>query len=296
MALNIDRGYHIQLKRTKLDVDSERIQNYPLLFGEPVYLENDNLLTMGPHLEEGTTGTNIPDCPAVKLVSQNLQDPDDEEKFVNVAENGVHFKNRTEENIVDATDNAANNIYPKTKLSAVVDDNSLSLDELLLRKVSIDPNTQVAYPSLGYDDDGVFVHEFEPEISDSGLPSTLVNVVNKKVSIDDDSAIVTDIYMGVDLGGIYVKVPPEEAEDLSYVQAYIDARLADLINNRMDAVESNIFYLQELIKNISPYHRGAQPPADQNKFWIDTAAVTGGLKICLDKINNTWSHVPVAYT
>lgn len=295
MALNTDKRYHIQVKRTKLSANNEKIEYYPLVFGEPVYLQNDERLVIGEAPEEGYTTTNISDCSAVKLVSQNLEDPDDSEKHINVVENGVYYKNRDTDDTVDTIDNSGHKIYPKTKLTAIQNDNGLRLDELLLRKVNIDKNTQVAYPSLGYDDTGVYVHEFTAEESGT-IPQTVVDIVNKKVSIDDNSAVALDLALGVDLGGIYVTIPPEEAKDLTYVQAYIDAQLNDMVENRVTALEGNIFYLQETLKNFSPYHRGSMPPTDKNKFWIDTASVTGGLKYCSNRQNNSWSHVAVAYT
>lgn len=310
MALNTDRRYHIQLKRTKLPSTNEKIENYPLVFGEPVYLQNDEMLVMGEAPAEGSTTTNMSDCNAVKLVSQHLQDPENVIKYVNVVENGVHFKNRGEDNSVDVTDNKAVSIFPRTKLTSVKDDNGLSLDELLLRKVNIDSNTKIPYPSLGYDEYGVYVYKFNEETASGDLSPSLVDIVNRKVSIDSGSAVndialgvdiaesqeLLPISMGVDLGGVYVTIPPEEAKDLTYVQAYIDAQLNDMIENRMTAVEGSIYYLQEMLKNNAPYHRGARPPEDKNKLWIDTASVTGGLKYCSDKQSNSWSHVAVAYT
>lgn len=315
MALNTDKRYHIQLKRTKLPITDEKIENYPLVFGEPVYLQNDERLVVGDAPKEGSTTTNIPDCNAVKLVSQHLQDPEDITKYIDVAENGVYYKNRdASSNVVDAIDNKGKTIYPRTKLTAVQNDNGLRLDELLLRKVNIDPHSKVDYPSLGCDDTGVYVYKFEAASTTGDLPQTIIDLLNGKVSIDSNSAVnnialgvdsvdsneedpgLLPISMGVDLGGIYVTIPPEEAEDLSYVQAYIDAKLNDMIENRMTAVEGNIYYLQEMLKNNTPYYRGSRPPEDKNKLWIDTASVTGGLKYCSDKQTNSWSHVAVAYT
>ena len=310
IQLNPEKLYRIQLKRTKLNEYPStetgkdpigEVSGYKVVFGEPVYLHDeygvnrdDGRLVVGPPLAENTTGTDIIDSPAVKMVSQSLTDPDDSTKTVPIVENGVHYKNKTAEDIVNLTDNRANTIYPITKLSAVQTDGTYDLSEFLLRKVRVDGQSDVTYPSLGYDDNGVYVDDFVPQ-STSSIGQTLADIVNTKVSIDNYDA-VGDISMGVDIAGVYVRIPGDEAEDLNYMQAYIDAQLNNFINARMTALEGNIYYLQELIKNIKPYHKGATAPADTNKFWIDTTTLTGGLKYCTDAVTNTWNHVPVAYT
>ena len=295
MAVN--RGkYHIQLKRTKLSVTDATIQSYPLVFGEPVYLDTDKRLTIGPPPAVGSTGTVIPNCSAVKLVSQNLEDPDDSNTYIPVVDRGVFYKNRTEENIVQLTDDTANKIYPITKMSAVTDDGTYTLSEYLVRKVNIDNVSLEPYPSLGYDSDGVFVDRFEPEQASADLGESLANIVNKKVSIDDSSAVTQDLSLGRDLYGIYVRVPGSSVDDMNYIKSYIDMMLDESINTRLLALESNVYYLQQLINNVGFVHVGSTPPVDTNKLWIDTTTLTGGLKYCSDKTNTVWSHVPVAYT
>ena len=357
--------YHIQLKRTRLVLDDQSdqtLQNYKLVFGEPVYLNNENRLTIGPAPATGRS-TPIPDCKAVKFVAQSITDPDNSEQQVSVVDNGVHYKNRDNRNIVNLTDNVANTIYPITTMAAVTSDGTYELSEYLIHKLNIDKTTLVASPSLGVDSLGVFVHEFTPvEVpNDLAINANLANIVNSKVSIDDDSAVVdylslgtgadiitgkyyydgrfyttaahtqeidpeigniyrdegslpdevyylyngdTDSYTlitnelaaGVDLIGAYVRINDGSAEELNYIKAYIDAMLANSLSSRLLSLEGNIYYLQELLNNINFLHVGATPPQENNKLWIDTTTLTGGLKYCSNKTTNTWSHVPVAYT
>jgi len=298
MAVNRNK-YHIQLKRTRLEVDTERIQNYGIVFGEPVYLNQEQRFVIGPAPAEGSTTTTIPDSPAIKLVSQTIEDPEVNSEtpvYVDLVENNTFFKNRTSENIVNLTDDDAYTIYPITKMSAVKGDGTYELSEYLLNKLNIDKTTQVPYPSLGVDSEGVFVDQFEPE-PPSEIES-LINIINSKVSIDSSSssAVTHDLSLGVDLYGVYVRFPPEEAEELNYIKSYIDMMLADSINTRLLALEGNVYYLQELINNIGSVYVGPTPPSDTNRLWIDTTVLTGGLKYCSNIATLTWSHVPVAYT
>lgn len=304
MAVNRGR-YHIQLKRTQLSPESNRIKNYGLVFGEPVYLKDvtndphDQRLILGPPPASGDTTTKISDCYAARLVAQKLADPDDSSKTVELIKQGTYFKNKTSDNIVNLTDDTANNIYPITKLSAIQTDNSFTLSELLLKKVSIDELSNVTFPSLGVDSEGIFVDDAVlPTPSGSGLPQSLVDIVNSKVSIDDDNgnAVVTDLAMGVDLVGVYVKIPDGAAENLNYIKNYIDMMLDNSINTRLLALEGNVYYLEELINNIGTIYVGPTPPANNSRLWIDTTTLTGGLKYCSNKTTNVWSHVPVAYT
>ena len=297
MAVNRNK-YHIQLKRTRVPANhsSNTIQNYGIVFGEPFYLQNENRLVMGKYVENGGKST-IPSNAAVKLVSQSLQDPDDSSKYVTVVEQGVHYKNRNEDSIVNLTDNIAEKIYPITKMSAVISDGEFELSEYLLHKVNIDKSTLVPYPSLGIDSDGVFVDDFDPAESSEGIPQSLVDIANSKVSIDDESSAVTqDISLGRDLYGVYVRIPGETAEELDYIKSYIDMILGDTLNNRLLAMEGNIYYLQKMINNIGSVYVGPTPPIDTNRLWIDTTVLTGGLKYCSNKTTVVWSHVPVAYT
>lgn len=301
MAIRRNR-YHIQLKRTQLELNSTEtpqdntLQNYGLVFGEPVYLNNEKRLVIGPVLAEGTTSTKIPDCEAVKLVKQELEDPDDNSKTVELVEQGVFFKNRSSEDVVNLTDNTAHKIYPIVKMSSIQTDGEYELSELLINKVNIDKATLVSYPSLGIDDDGVFVDQFEPEQSDPSIPQSMVDIVNQKVSIDTESSATIDISLGRDLYGIYVRIPGESADELNYIKSYIDMLLGDALNIRLLALEGNIYYLQKMINNIGTIHVGSTPPANTNRLWIDTTTLTGGLKYCSNKSTNAWSHVPVAYT
>lgn len=285
--------YHIQLKRTKLPYTSDTIQQYPIVFGEPVYLSNENRFVLGPP-SDSSQGTLIPNSPAVKLVSQNLQDPDDSSININLSENGVYFKNRNSStNVVDLTDNEANKIYPKTKLGAVVDDDGVQLSEILAKKVNVDLQS-ITYTSLGYDSTGVFVDQFTPETT--GYEQSLLDIINKKVSVDEGSVVQYDLSLGQDLFGVYVRVNDETVDEMNYVKSYIDLMLDDSINNRLSTMESSILLLQQQISSISGLYVGNEPPADTNRMWLDTTAVTGGLKYCYDKNNNLWSHIPVAYT
>lgn len=289
--------YHIQLKRTKLPVGSSTIQNYGSVFGEPIYLNNEKRLTIGPPPVEGTRSTPIPNCSAVKLVSQNLQDPDDSLKYVSVVEQGVHYKNRNSEDVVNLTDNTAHKIYPITTMSAILSDGTYELSEYLLNKLNIDVSTLVPYPSLGVDNVGVYVDDFEPVVpQEVSINQTLADIVNSKVSIDENSAVTRDLALGVDLIGAYVRMPGQSTDDLNFIKTYIDSLIDNSIGTRLLALEGNIYYLQEMFKNVSWVHVGPTPPAENNGLWIDTNLLIGGLKYCSDKTNDTWSHVPVAYT
>lgn len=294
--------YHIQLKRTDLFLDpslntnppDNTLQNYGLVFGEPVYLNKEKTLVIGPKV---VGKTNIPNCNGVKLVSQNIQDPDNNSNTVNLVEQGVHYKDRTDNDIVKLTDNIADTIYPITTMSAIISDGTYELSEYLLRKLNIDKVSQVDYPSLGVDSNGVYVNEFTP-LQPSVIEDnpTLVDIFNSKVSIDGNSAVTQELAMGVDLIGVYVTIPEESAEELNFIKAYIDAMIDNSLATRLLALEGNIYYLQELLNNLNFVHIGATPPAETNKLWIDTTTLTGGLKYCSNKVTSTWSHVPVAYT
>lgn len=300
--------YHIQLKRTRLELNStetppdQTLQNYGLVFGEPVYLNTEKTLVIGPPPLLGTTSTKIPDCNGVKLVSNKQIDPDSEDltnpTLVPMIEQGAYYKNRDQHDVVDLTDNVASKIYPKTKMSAIITDGSYTLDEFLLKKVNIDSASEVIYPSLGYDEtDGVYVNEFDPEVEYPDIPDNLATIANKKVSIDDNSAVQAGLALGVDLVGVYVRIPGGDADNINYIKSYIDMMLGDAINTRLLALEGNIYYLQELINNMSYIHVGNEPPSDLNKLWIDTSSILlGGLKYCTNKNDKIWSHVPVAYT
>lgn len=353
--------YHIQLKRTRLvlnDQSDQTLQNYKLVFGEPVYLNNEERLTIGPAPATGRS-TPIPDCKAVKFVAQSLSDPDNTSQQVAVVDQGVHYKNRDIRNIVNLTDNTAHTLYPITTMAAVTSDGTYELSEYLIHKLNIDKTTLVPYPSLGIDAQGVFIDDFEPVPipNDVSINASLATIVNSKVSIDNDSAvtqyialgtdteiingyyynskfyttashtteiegelgkvykdlsvspnkyysyhddlfeeITEEISAGVDLIGAYVRINDGSAEELNYIKAYIDAMLANSLSSRLLSLEGNIYYLQELLNNINFLHVGPTPPQENNKLWIDTTVLTGGLKYCSNKTTNTWSHVPVAYT
>lgn len=357
--------YRIKLKRSRLELVSTEtppdntLQDYKIAFGEPVYLDNEKTLVVGPVPESGNVTTKIPDCNAVKLTSQKQVDPDNDSNIVNLVEQGVHYKDRTNDNLVKLTDNVANTIYPITTMSAIMADGSYELSEYLLHKLNIDKVSSVAYPSLGIDAQGVYVDDFEPVIpQEVSINQTLAKIVNSKVSIDEASAVVqylalgtddnliqgyyyngnfyedqqytteitgeqgnlyqdlgavettlytysdgvyteitgNEIAAGVDLIGVYVRIPDESADELNFIKAYIDAMLANSLASRLLALEGNIYYLQELINNINFLHVGPTSPQENNKLWIDTTVLTGGLKYCSNKITDTWSHVPVAYT
>lgn len=294
--------YHIQLKRTDLFLNpllntnppDNTLNDYGLVFGEPVYLNKEERLVVGPKAENKTT---IPNCKAVKLVSQDIIDPDNSSKHVNIVDQGVHYKDRTNNDIVKLTDNVANTIYPITTMSAIISDDTYELSEYLLRKLNIDKVSQVDYPSLGVDSKGVYVNEFTPEQPDiiSSNP-TLVDIINSKVSIDNNSAVTQQLAMGVDLIGVYVTIPEESTEELNFIKAYIDAMIDNSLATRLLALEGNIYYLQELLNNLNFVHVGPNSPTETNKLWIDTTTLTGGLKYCSNKTTNTWVHIPVAYT
>lgn len=295
--------YHIQLKRTDLFLDpslntnppDNTLQNYGLVFGEPVYLNKEKTLIIGPKV---VGKTNIPNCNGVKLVSQDIEDPDDNSKTVNLVEQGVHFKNRDVENKVNLTDNAANTLYPITTMSAVTSDGTYELSEYLIHKLNIDETSIVSYPSLGVDASGVYVDEFDPVVPQVvSINQTLADIVNSKVSIDDESSAVTqDLALGVDLVGVYVRIPDGSVEENNFIKAYIDSLVDNTLGTRLLALEGNIYYLQEMLNNLNFVHVGSTPPTENNKLWIDTTTLTGGLKYCSNKITNIWSHVPVAYT
>lgn len=303
MAVNRGR-YHIQLKRTQLSPDSTKIKDYGLVYGEPVYLKDvtddphDQRLILGPPPASGDTTTKISDCYAARLVAQKLEDPDDSSKTVELIKQGTYFKNKTSEDIVNLIDDTAHKIYPITKMSAVVSDGTYELSELLLNKVNIDVLSNVPFPSLGVDSDGIFVDDVVQPLTPGDLPQSLVDIVNTKVSIDDGSgnAVATNLAMGVDLVGVYVKLPDGAADNLNYIKKYIDMLLDNSINTRLLALEGNVYYLQELINNIGSVYVGPTPPTNNNRLWIDTTTLTGGLKYCSNKTTNVWSHVPVAYT
>lgn len=291
--------YHIQFKRTDLELNSSTIQGYEQLFGEPVYINKEDRLTIGPVPAEGSNSTPLTSCKAIKFVSQSLTDPDDSSKQVTVVDQGVHFKDfNSESKTAYLTNNVAEKIYPITKMSAVLSDGTYELSEYLLHKLNIDRSTLVIYPSLGVDANGVYVDDFDPVPipNELSINSNLASIVNSKVSIDDESAIAQDLAMGVDLIGVYVRMPDGASTELDFIKTYIDYMLNEALGNRLLALEGNIYYLQELLNNISFIHVGATPPTENNKLWIDTTTLTGGLKYCSNKAESVWSHVPVAYT
>ena len=117
-------------------------------------------------------------------------------------------------------------------------------------------------------------------------------MINKKVSIDSESdPSFNPISLGQDLIGVFVRINDGQAEETNFIQSYINNELSKSLNS----ITSQIAILQQMVAAAGGLFVGSNPPASLNQMWLDTAAITGGLKY-YDNTYNAWKHIPVAYS
>ena len=232
--------YKIQVKRTDRTIDDPVITAASLEFGEPFYSNQQDYFIVGSKPTNNEEDNLIPNLKVIKAVNRKVT-VDNED--IPVADNPIFYKDKVSD-IVTLMDEDANSLYPRTRVEAVFDENSTkTIAELLVDKVSID-TASLTRSTLGYDSNGVYVSE---EIVDpSSVPSDLLNIINKKVSIDSESdPSYNPLSLGKDLIGVFVRINDGNDTETDFIESYIDSRIA----GELSGIYSSLNYLNDKVNN-----------------------------------------------
>lgn len=282
-AIRADK-YKIQVKRTN---DESKLSNseYPLDYGEPLYYNGKDYLIIG---KNGGQSTAYSSNKVIKAVNRTATNSSVASGNLPIADNPV-FKYHNSDGTDTLLAEDATILNPRTTMIAVTDDGATNLATIIADKVDIDSSTQVAFPSLGKDEGGVYVDE--KQVPDPAT-SPMAEFIAQKVSIDNDSSTTKPVSMGRDMVGSFVRTNEQgDDESTNFLKSYVNQQVVEATKS----FSQQILNLQNALNTMTILIVSDTAPNDVNKLWLDTESVHGGLKY-YDSNSGTWKHVPVAYT